>query len=346
MKNKNLVITCAFAALVFGSCASYKSYKTTSDLQTKIDASKQYCNYSIPQTQIAFKVTMEKTTLNHGIYANRCNLLGLKNVITKDEVHYTIKDVQISALPAFDGATNYILELPNQDYKAKIDPYGQLKAIIYKEEGKGKNKERKLQNKETKNTNQETKISNKETENTLFAVQPIYEAQMQQKGMLETTKMSAEEVTKKIEQLKEKQIEILSGTIDGTYMNTTVNYMYKQLDEIINNYVSLFTGTSQTETVTYTYYVTPQKPLIVQEDLLMKITDNPISIIARFHAQNPLQQVYVTDTLNSYKGVFVPQAQMVQISIEGTEHNFLTTLPLNQYGTIKAIPFSKGTQKF
>jgi hypothetical protein len=130
---------------------------------------------------------------------------------------------------------------------------------------------------------------------------PIFEKRLIDEGVL--TKyplMSADKVVAEIKRLRDKQIDILSGSVEGTYINTTVDYMYKQLDEIINGYIALFTGTEQTEEEEYTFTLTPTKPIIAEEDLLEPIckfsqtngvTDlnaknDDVKLIARIHSFN------------------------------------------------------------
>jgi len=353
------------AAISLSSCSTlYKSYPV-SDVPKDNDKTTIY--YNIPQTEVLFEVKVNKTIRQKGIFANQSNLLGLKNVITSDEVKYSVKDVKITSREVEDPDQQYALLLNDNKVKVNKSEIGTL-TQIFKQDGKyGKvidlsNRILRvdgLGHKNNEHFNNSTTAQTQQTQ-TLSQTKQIFESRLQEKGMLEKTNLTAEEVVKKIEQLREKQIDILSGNIDGTYMNTTVDFMYKQLDEIIDGYVSLFTGTETTVEETYYYTLNPKKPIISEEDLILKLTDSPIPLLARFHTRDVAKEIMMSGTettkSNSVKaisdspkvitlkekseginGVYYSIPEMVEVSVETPNKTYRKSLQLVQYGAIKTF---------
>jgi len=353
------------AAISLSSCSTlYKSYPV-SDVPKDNDKTTIY--YNIPQTEVLFEVKVNKTIRQKGIFANQSNLLGLKNVITSDEVKYSVKDVKITSREVEDPDQQYALLLNDNKVKVNKSEIGTL-TQIFKQDGKyGKvidlsNRILRvdgLGHKNNEHFNNSTTAQTQQTQ-TLSQTKQIFESRLQEKGMLEKTNLTAEEVVKKIEQLREKQIDILSGNIDGTYMNTTVDFMYKQLDEIIDGYVSLFTGTETTVEETYYYTLNPKKPIISEEDLILKLTDSPIPLLARFRTRDVAKEIMMSGTettkSNSVKaisdspkvitlkekseginGVYYSIPEMVEVSVETPNKTYRKSLQLVQYGAIKTF---------
>ena len=353
------------AAISLSSCSTlYKSYPV-SDVPKDNDKTTIY--YNIPQTEVLFEVKVNKTIRQKGIFANQSNLLGLKNVITSDEVKYSVKDVKITSREVEDPDQQYALLLNDNKVKVNKSEIGTL-TQIFKQDGKyGKvidlsNRILRVDGLEHRHNDHFNKSTTTQLQQTqqLSQTKQIFESRLQEKGMLEKTNLTAEEVVKKIEQLREKQIDILSGNIDGTYMNTTVDFMYKQLDEIIDGYVSLFTGTETTVEETYYYTLNPKKPIISEEDLILKLTDLPIPLLARFHTRDVAKEIMMSGTettkSNSVKaisdspkvitlkekseginGVYYSIPEMVEVSVETPNKTYRKSLQLVQYGAIKTF---------
>jgi hypothetical protein len=353
------------AAISLSSCSTlYKSYPV-SDVPKDNDKTTIY--YNIPQTEVLFEVKVNKTIRQKGIFANQSNLLGLKNVITSDEVKYSVKDVKITSREVEDPDQQYALLLNDNKVKVNKSEIGTL-TQIFKQDGKyGKvidlsNRILRVDGLGHKNNEHFNNSTTAQTQQTqpLSQTKQIFESRLQEKGMLEKTNLTAEEVVNKIEQLREKQIDILSGNIDGTYMNTTVDFMYKQLDEIIDGYVSLFTGTETTVEETYYYTLNPKKPIISEEDLILKLTDSPIPLLARFHTRDVAKEIMMSGTettkSNSVKaisdspkvitlkekseginGVYYSIPEMVEVSVETPNKTYRKSLQLVQYGAIKTF---------
>lgn len=346
------IVLILLAGIGLASCSStYKSYPIE---YSPNDINKTTFYYSVPtSSEVVFDVTFIKTIRQKGVFANQSNLLGVKNVITEDEVKYEVKDIKISSQAKTSPVQQFALILNSDKVNVMQSPQGTLESINFVER---KHRPKPQFNLNIEQESEPNIISQKTIEpiQTSIAAKPIFENLLQQKGMLEKVNFTAADAVKKIEQLRERQIEILSGGLEGTYINTTVDYMYKQLDEIIDGYVALFTGTETIVEETRTFTLTPQKPIIAEEDLVLPLKNSPIPLLARFHTnnqteffkknaikminQNPPSEINISEIkVEGIEGVYRAVPELVSVSVETPNKTFSNKVEINQYGLIKAI---------
>lgn len=350
------IIIIALLSIAVSSCSSlYKSYPIES---IPSNNTKTTVFYSIPQfTEVVFVVTYNKTIRHKGIYASKSNLLGLKNVITSDEIKYTVKDIKILTQPKQNPIQQFALVLDGDNIIVEKSKEGTLESITIKDKT-NKHTYSKDDN-QMKRKNEEIKpYHHQNPSSQSLQTQPISEFRLLQRGMLEKVNLTAEEIVIRIEQIREKQIEILSGGLDGTYINTTVDFMYKQLEEMIDGYISLFTGTETVVEETQTYTLAPQKPIISEEDLILQITNTPVPLLARFHTnnqteglKNPVRSYDKKDStlvvdmrdidVSGIKGVYYAIPEMVQVSVETPNKIYSSVVEISQYGMIRAMNTQK-----
>ena len=345
------IVLILLVGIGLASCSStYKSYPIEN---APNDINKTTLYYSVPMsTEVVFDVTFIKTIRQKGIFANQSNLLGVKNVTNNDEVKYEVKDIKISSNAKTSPIQQFALILNSDKVNILQSPQGTLESISFKD--KKKHSKHKLNQCLEQETYTNT-ISQKSIEPIQsLPTKPMFETILQQKGMLEKVNFSAADAVKKIEQLRERQIEILSGGLEGTYINTTVDYMYKQLDEIIDGYVALFTGTETIVEETRSFTLTPQKPIIAEEDLVLPLNNSPIPLLARFHTNNQTE-IFKKNTVKTInpnspaeiniseikvegiEGVYSAVPEVVLVSVETPKKTFINRVEINQYGIIRAI---------
>jgi hypothetical protein len=333
------------------SCSStYKSYPVEYTPKT---ANKPVYYYNIPaSTEVVFDVTFTKTIKQKGVFANQSNLLGVKDIITSDEVKYEVKDIKISTNTNASNLYQYSLILKNDKVDVLTSCEGTLQSIRVKGKKSGYKTQKTQEFNQEKN--ESSSYSKPMEELSSIKTKPIFETRLQQRGMLEKVNMTAADAVKKIEQLRDRQIDILSGGLEGTYINTTVDFMYKQLDEMIDGYVSMFTGVETVVEEIYTYTLTPVKPIISEEDLVLQLSSSPIPLLARFKtnnqtkalkerpnaAANPDTSVVVNikeKEASGINGVYYAIPELVLISVETPKKTFSKSVELNQYGVIKSM---------
>lgn len=338
-----------FVSLFLASSLAAQEYRSFTLDKVSFDAKGLY--YSLVQTELVFDVSVEKITEYKGCYADYSYLLGLKNIIINDGVYYRIKDIKISSRPVADGENTYFLKC-DENMNVRISASGCLLSI-----GEVTDMQKRDKCRHSEHPNKVKSDANKEN----MFVKTTFEQRLLSQGMLESMPgMTAEKAVAQIEKLRERQIDILSGSVDGTYMNNTVEYMYKQLDAMIEAYVSMFAGERTVEEQKYTFTVRPDKPLIVEQDLLVGIfkfspqegvkplsyTGEMPTIVANLHSLNTTKEYSKLESQKSKDeklqnkiakkgvGVYYRIPEKVQVSIAGEETLFSNTVDISQFGQI------------
>lgn len=338
-----------FALMLISSGVMAQKYKSFTLDKAPFDAKGLY--YSLVQTELVFDVKVEKITEYKGCYADYSYLLGLKNIIISDGVYYRIKDIKISSRSIADSENTYFLTY-DEKTDVKVSESGCLLSI-------GDVVNQKCDDKCVRSHKGHKAPKTSDTEN--ISVKSTFEQRLLAQGMLESVPdMTAEKAVKQIEKLRERQIDILSGSVDGTYMNNTVEYMYKQLDAMIDSYVAMFAGERVVEELNYSFTVRPEKPLIVEQDLLVGIfkfsaqegvkplsyTGDMPTIVANLHSLNTTKEYAKLESQKSKDeklqnkiakkgvGVYYRIPEKVQVSIANGESIFSKTVDISQFGQI------------
>ncbi|MBR1625778.1 MAG: DUF4831 family protein [Bacteroidales bacterium] len=360
MKNCKINV---FAALCFAAISSmtavaqnYSSFPVSksSDVSNGIV-------YNLPKTDLVIKFKVEKTTRTKGIYADNAYLLGIDAATLKNAVTYRIVEADICEKISADADKRYIFTADNKVNMEK-SPFGTIKSVTVQ----GSNL--KLSPNPGHNTDGRQDDSRmrqpvkQSSQSSSLPIVPTYEQRLMKQGLLtKYPQMTPEKAVAEIKRLREKQIELLSGGWEGTYMNTTVDFMYKQLDEIISSYVSLFTGIENTVTEEYVFIVTPEKPIIMEEDLIVPVCKfsetnglmdlnekgEGVKINARIHSYVSTDENTKNNALNTLTdkqkakfdkegtGVYYIIPQTAKVTLQGVDMiNSSKIVKLMQYGNI------------
>ncbi|MBR1774597.1 MAG: DUF4831 family protein [Bacteroidales bacterium] len=356
---KKIVLTLLCVAAMLPNISNAQQYKSFT-----LNSGKDNPNgivYNLPKTDLVVTFKVEKTTRTKGIYADNAYLLGIDNAALKNTVSYRIVSADIREQIAADVNKRYIL-VADDKVSVEKSPMGTIKSIITKGNSTAKfSKDNNLrEDNPSRHENNFMPLPNNTAAS--LAVQPTYEKRLMQEGLLvKYPQMTAEKAVAEIKRLREKQIELLSGGWEGTYMNTTVDFMYKQLDEIISSYVALFTGIETTVTEEYVFVITPEKPIILEEDLLVPVckfsTTNGlmdlsekgegIKINARIHSYLSTDEnakittdKFITDKQKSNMdregtGIYYAVPQTVKVTLQGADMiNVSKIVKLMQYGSV------------
>lgn len=347
MKRTIKKLTLILVAILSGLNLSAQTYRSFTTDKVPFNSTGVY--YTLPKTELIFKVKVEKTQESKGIFADYAYLIGAKNIIINDAVKYSIKDIEISSRPIGDNENIYFLS-NTSNLKINKTPEGALLSI-------GEVAEKAQEKEHSHHLKQEKTISM----STNFETNPIYEQKLLAQGKLDNIpNLTPEKAIKQIEELREKQLDVLSGSVDGTYMNNSIEYMYKQLDKMIDGYVSLFVGEKNTEILEYTFTITPDKPLIVEEDLLQGIfkfseEEGVLSLNHKSQAPIVAVKIHSLNTTKEYEkieeqkkkddklqkliakkgvGLYYRIPEMVELSIDFDGKRFFKTTHLSQFGVV------------
>ena len=327
--------------------------------------------YTVPQTELVFEITLQKNIRHKGIFAQSAYLLGLKNVPMTDDTVFSIKDITIKTQPT--AGAMYFLETTGA-VSVEKNSVGALTELIVGDNGK-----KNLQNL-PKTPNRTRHIKQTPQDKAIeLPVNSIYEERFMKRGMLEPASgLTAQKAVERIKALREEQIKILAGGIDGTYLNTTIDFMYKQLDEMINGYVAMFAGVEDAQEEIVIIKIIPQKPIITEEDLLIPlctfsqregITKIPYSannstqidygtIVANLHCHNSVKQLASNINRKSSNkelseridkkgvGIYYAIPEKVEVSVSFGGLNLVKTVSLSQFGTTAYTLSNKKSLEF
>ncbi|MBR1770078.1 MAG: DUF4831 family protein [Bacteroidales bacterium] len=348
MKRYVILAALLFTVSLHVVAQSYKSYplREANTLENGIF-------YSVPQTELVLKVKVEKTVHKKGVYSESAYLLGIDNASVKDKETYKIKSVCLLTQGVFNPEQQYYLTY-GDNTDIELTDNGILKSIS---SNNNKNKSK------TQNQNITTPSVKEKVPEPI--ANSIFEQDAMRNGIL--TKhpfLTAQQAVNEIKRLREQQIKILSGDVEGTYINTTVDFMYKQLDEIINGYVALFTGSEVTSEEEFTFSIVPQRPIIIEEDLLLPVfkfsqqrgisalnaKNEDMKVIVRIHTKNQTKNVasiingqseskdFKNKVSKTGVGVYYSIPERVDVSVEyGNETLTQKNVGLAQYGTVSCL---------
>ena len=347
MKRRIKQITLIVATILCGLTATAQTYRSFTTDKVPFNAKGMY--YTLPKTELIFKVKVEKVQESKGVFADYAYMIGAKNTIINDAVKYRIKDIEITSRPIGDSEHIYFLQTTNKMKISKTEA-GTLLSI-------GEVEEKPCHKPHTHKPQKELALKTTST----IETNPIYEHKLLSQNKLEAMPgLTAEQAIKAIKELREKQLDVLLGSVDGTFMNNSIEYMYKQLDKMIDGYVALFTGEAATEELEYTFTLAPEKPLIVEEDLVLGIfkfseeegvlslnhkTDAPI-VAVRIHSLNTTkeyekieEQKKKDDRLQRQiskngVGLYYRIPEMVELSIDFAGKRYFATTHIAQFGVV------------
>lgn len=221
------------------------------------------CRYMLSATAFKVDVTVSKTREIKGHYADYAEkLLGLSNIINENKTYYKIKAVNIEPVQVPDMSQPYLVVLSSKQlkdgflYKASQQTactpvFGQLEARY---------------------TTEATPIPSffrNYADPTFAATEAAFVETKIIDGVVtqvpaNTTKMvsksnnqKAQEAADLISKCRQSQYNLVSGEQETAYSAEAIDRMVGELKTWENNYLSLFSGITLEDEITYTFYVTP-----------------------------------------------------------------------------------------
>ena len=107
MKRRIKQITLIVATILCGLTATAQTYRSFTTDKVPFNAKGMY--YTLPKTELIFKVKVEKVQESKGVFADYAYMIGAKNIIINDAVKYSIKDIEIYTRPIGDNENIYYL---------------------------------------------------------------------------------------------------------------------------------------------------------------------------------------------------------------------------------------------
>ena len=337
---------------------------------SKISASEGFY-YALPISQFKIDIVVKKTDKIKGPYAAFASrYLGLENVIKENSTIYQISDVSITSKAFPDPFNYYFVELfnhkglkdKNKKIYAELTENGLIQSINTKYESLEKNvgdvdlKEssfnyfRKL-HKLSAYDNLYMQIDTVIEKVNLDTI--TIEKKILKKTLVEkSAEQKAKEAADFIMELKEAKFQLLRGYAEINYSKETIDYMVSNLDSMETDYLSMFTGTTNSRLIKYRFWYIPEEddisiPLCkFSEEVGIKDTSESSGeyILLNFvpTGNSSLVSTNAQQKNNlpkDVKGFFYRIPELVKVSVN-REHNVITkeNFLIPQFGSITYLP--------
>jgi len=253
---------------------------------TKINGSRQDPKaegffYSLPRTGINVDILVRKTQKIKGPYSEFADkYLGLSQVINMNSTEYEISAIRLSTFNEPDPANYYFVKSTGKkkDRQAMELFLSDRGALI----GFGDNRKEEI-NKQDKvigsnglSIHEVPNPSLFERVDTVIRKISVDTTTIEQKvfkkiSSAKTPDQKAKEAADFVLKLDESMFNLINGYQEVNYEKGTMEYMYKQMDELKNEYLELFKGITGVTTDTYSFSYIPQIN-----------TDNPSTALCKF----------------------------------------------------------------
>lgn len=232
-----------FVMALFGLMAGHLNAQyVTSHAKIAMPGQHKGIYYALPRTVIQLDFMVDKTELIEGPYSDYAYMIGADDIIVGNSTEYILRDVVMGTYAEADpNATFFVAMSPR---KGESQPfYLNSKGIL---EGVG------MVN-ETTMTEDETPVkANVSTETNHFKYQ------FSSSGM-RSEEQQAHAAAEMIGRIREEKIKLLTGFQETAFTLDTYRQMYSDLDEMENEYLSLFMGKRVVTPIVQTVYVTLTK---------------------------------------------------------------------------------------
>lgn len=269
--------------IILASCSTVKEVPVT--VNTRVlplgDTVKLYEGsviYSLPLTAFDFTVIAEKRILKAGPYYQYAEqFLGLRDVITQDQVIWQLKEVRINPVTEVDPSQYYIIE---------SDGLMQTNVLALKKSGlvldissllfNGRNytgdlnKEsdrlvfRDMGSDEYYNIEQDTTYKLVNLDTTFVRIPYVLERRRQL-----TPEQQAENTARILLELREGRHMILTGEATVFPQDRAA---VDEINRLEAEYISLFTGKSQSEIKTFRFFMIPEKEMVGRPAILFRFS--------------------------------------------------------------------------
>lgn len=203
--------------------------------------------YALPRTVIQIDFMVDKTELIEGPYSDYAYMIGTDDVIVGNQTEYILKDVVMGSYAEADpNATFFVAMSPK---KGESQPfYLNAKGIL---EGVGMTNELPMTEPEA-----QAKVNLATTDNS-------FKYQFSSNGM-RSEELQARSAADMIGRIREEKIKLLTGFQETAFTLDTYRQMYADLDEMEQEYTSLFIGKRVVTPIVQTAYVTLSREVPLQ----------------------------------------------------------------------------------
>lgn len=330
--------------------------------------------YSLPRTVIKVDIVVNKITNVKGPYAEFADkYLGLSQVILNNSTEYSLSEVRLSTYEEPDPSEYYFVQMPEKSKSKEavqltLSQMGTLVGIRGGDEAEDRGKGVKIagsavEMKEVPNPNTVERIDTlirRISVDTTMIEQRVFKKVTAAK----TPDQKAKEAADFIMKLDESKFNLINGYQEVNYEKGTMEFMYNQMEKLMNDYLQMFKGIRvvNTESYSFTVTITPEsigKPVALcrfspGKGILDKNGNSGDLMQVQVEPVNSLQQVKGAandrNKAEKAKGLFyrIPEKADVTVSIGGqprvdgrftiSQLGVVTFLPAAASGNIELYP--------
>jgi hypothetical protein len=371
---KLFFLTGVLALIVLTHSCSLGRYEVFKLDQQNDFLKKEGMFYFLPRTVINIEITVEKTDQVKGPYAAwSAKYLGITNVITENTSNYNIVDIKIKPQNEPDPDKIFYIVFPK--LKSKRNPLlitlkenGIIESINIPVDSLTTHMQQirfgSLQNEFDEESQPFKMFINYnilEKLDTLFEYIHLdtitIQKQVYRKSTIEKdAEQRAKETSDYIVKLNEHKVNLLSGYQEISYSESTMQLMVSTLDQMISDYMSLFTGKTVTQSLTYNFTNIPESSTTKNRLFLFSIDKN--EGLSDVESKDMKKNIYMefmpsltTSKIapvvdNQYqnskkkKGFYynIPEKTKLILSNGRGETIFETNVLINQYGIVHFLP--------
>lgn len=320
--------------------------------------------YSLPRTAVKVDLVVNKVTNVKGPYAEFADkYLGLSQVILTNNTEYSLSEIRLSTFEESDPSEYYFVQVPEKSksketIRLTLSQMGTLAGIRGGAETGDPGKGVKI-NGTTEALQELPNPNTVERIDTLIRRISVDTTMIEQRVFkkvtaAKTTDQKAKEAADFIMKLDDSKFNLINGYQEVNYEKGTMEFMYNQMEKLMNDYLQMFKGIRIVSSETYTYTIVPNpenigKPLTLcrfspVKGILDKNGSSGDLVQVQFESANSLQQVKSTvaernKSEKAARGLYyrIPEKASVTVSIGGqprVDGNFT----ISQLGVVTFLP--------
>lgn len=374
--NKQLRIIYIFLGIGFLSACS--SYNVIHVDENNIPETTEGFYYALPRNVVTIDISVIQITKIAGPYAAYASkYLGIKDAFQTNTTTYELSDIRINTYAEPDPEQYYFVDLSNANgYKSHNMMMSLSEAGLIQDLNDNSDKQVQKEKEEKKEKND---IDYSETfkyfadANLVERIDTIIEQINMDTTTIErlsfrrslvekTMEQKAKEASEYLMKIKEQRIDIITGAQEVAYSEATVKYMSDQLAKMEQEYMKLFTGITQTETLQYRYYYLPESQVYSASIPLFKFSKTD-GIIKETNRNGEMVYIHIDRARNTTQlekfvqgsqgekktnnGLFYRIPEYAKFTIkEGEALKAEASFLISQFGVITSLPAKNAKVQF
>ncbi len=352
--------------LILGSTVTMAQISVTR-LASGAKPTKDGVVYALPRTVIKVEITYKETELLRGPYADyAADYMGITDAVTTSGREYELVDIVVNGSSEPDPDQYYFAEIDEKSSKEdrnilislnqagiitgvnggvapKPEPAGQPKIMLYGSEGVFS-----YALNPTKQQKTDTVIR-VITVDTASAKKRFFKTTINEKP----SEQKAREAAEMVARLKESRMNLLTGYQEVNYDPNTLKYMDQQIQNLRDEYLSLFRGLRMERLITQTFYVVPEKGKqaitvckFSRENGVAEANDpkgREVSLVFKQNNSTSALASLLPKGLTGKSGVIyyrLPELTLVSSRYQGRLYREVS-VPIAQFGALAPLPISK-----